>query len=245
MPLIEESTLVRELLRPADSAGEPPLQRMSRALAEGAQDRAHHVPGGSRPVGSVLGSEMSLHDILSRRRSLRAFSAEPVPAEKLGIIAGAGLAAERRQWPVGAHCGMGMTFVLAALNVAGLPPGFYICTADASNTLSLLQEKPARMQELRQRYADAPAILMVCGDVGSACRAMGKHGYGQILVRAAAAGYAAWLRAISLGMAGTVFGGTCHQVTASLIQAGSPHLWHLFTVAVGIPERCAEGALSP
>jgi hypothetical protein len=233
MPLIEEAALRRDLLSPANSTGELPLQRMTGTLAKAAQDQAHHFPDGIGSIASVLGSEMSLPNILSRRRSVRVFNAKPAPAAELAVIAQAGLAAERRLRPAEAHDCMAMTFVLAALNVAGLAPGLYISTAHAPETFSLIQHQPAWMQELRQRYADAPAILMVCGDTRSACRAMGKRGYGQILVLAAAAGHAAWLRAISLGMAGTVYGGTCHQVTASLAQADSPHRWHLFTLAVG------------
>jgi hypothetical protein len=216
---------------------------MEGSIAGGAQDQVRELPDSSRSVAGVLGSAMSLDDILSRRRSLRAFSAEPATAAELSMIAEAGLAAERRQWPVGAHHSMGLTFVLAALNVADLAPGLYLSTTRGPNAFSLIQHKPAWVPELRQRYADAPAILMICGDVGSACRAMGKPGYGQILVRAAAAGYAAWLRAISLDMAGTVFGGTCHQVTTSLSQAGSPHLWHLFTLAIGITRRNTKGSI--
>jgi hypothetical protein len=233
MPLIEEAALRRHLLSPANGAGEPPLQRMTGTLAEAAQSQAHHFPDGTGSLAGVLGSEMSMHDVLSRRRSVRVFNAKPAPVAELAVIAQAGLAAERRVRPAEAHDHMGMAFVLAALNVAGLPPGLYLSTADVREPFSLMQHEPAWMQELRQRYADAPAMLMVCGDAPSACRALGKRGYGQILLLAAAAGHAAWLRAISLGMAGTVFGGTCHQVTASLAQTHSPQRWHLFTLAVG------------
>lgn len=240
MPLIEEAALRRDLLSPPNSTCELPLQRMTGPLVKAARDQTHHAPDGIGTFVSVLGSEMSLHNILSRRRSVRAFNGKPAPVAEIAVIARAGLAAERRLRAAETPDCMRMTIVLAALNVAGLVPGLYISRAEAPGTFSLIQREPAWMHELRQRYADAPAILMICGDTRSACRAMGKRGYGQILVHAAAAGHAAWLRAISLGMAGTVFGGTCHQATASLAQDDSPHRWHLFTVAVGYRTGTSE-----
>jgi hypothetical protein len=242
MPLIEQAAILRDLLRPA-STGEPSKEHVSGTLAGGARAQPHRLADGSGSLTGILGPEPSLHDILSRRRSVRAFSPEPAPAAELGVIADTGLAAGRRLWPEVTHRSAEMIFILAALNVTGLAPGLYLRAVEAPSGFSSLGHEPAWIPEFRQRYADAPALLLVCGDADGACRAMGKGGYGQILIRAAAAGYTAWLRAVSLGLAGAVFGGSCHQVTASLSQAGYPHLWHLFTLAAGIPARYSEGVL--
>jgi hypothetical protein len=51
---------------------------------------------------------------------------------------------------------------------------------------------------------------------------------------AAAAGYGAWLAAVSIGLAGCAFGGSNHRVTAAMRHGGEP-LRHLFTVAIGYP----------
>ncbi len=236
MPLTEEATLIRDLLRPAQSTDKPVARRAGGPPAGPAQDQLHGPPPGEDSIADLLGCELSLHEILSRRRSVRSFSVQAARASELAMAADAGLTAVRRLWPVPA-LGMRLILVLAALNVAGLAPGLYRATAEAPDGFSLLERDPAWMQELRIRFADAPALLIVCGDVGSACRSMGKDGYRQALVLAAAAGHAAWLRAVSLGLAGTVFGGTCHHVTASLAEAGFAHHWHLFTLALGKPER--------
>lgn len=237
MPLIEHAKLLNDLLRPMASPGESPTQGI---IGTAAKVGPYRHPDRSDSLENIVGSELSLADVLSRRRSVRAFGPEPARTADLSMLMDAGLAAERRLWPAGTSPRVQMTFLLTALNVASLAPGLYLRATAMPGTFSALQRQPAWLPELRQRYADAPALVMVCGDAVGACRAIGKRGYGHTLVRAAAAGYAAWLRAISLAMAGTVFGGACPHVTASLDQAGFPDLWHLFTLAVGMPDRYSE-----
>jgi hypothetical protein len=242
MPLIEHATLLHDLLRPTASREEPPTELINGTPAGVIPGQGYRLPDGSDSLGGIVGSELSLADVLSRRRSVRDFGPEPARAADLSMIVDAGLAAERGLWAAGTHPWVRMTMLLAALNVTGLAPGLYLRATGTLGTFSALQRQPAWLPELRRRYADAPALVMVCGDAGGACRAIGERGYGHALVRAAAAGYAAWLRAISLGMAGTIFGWACPHVTASLAQAGVPGLWHLSTLAVGMPDRSSEGA---
>jgi hypothetical protein len=99
----------------------------------------------------------------------------------------------------------------------------------ASKGLAVLASRPTPL--LRERYAPAPVLFAVCGDLTWACSPDGP-GYGGLLVSAGALGHAIWLSALSIGLAASVFGGPCDDITEAP-RPVDPDMRHLFTVAVG------------
>jgi nitroreductase len=189
---------------------------------------------GGPPVPRGPEQVLPLEEALCRRRSVRAFGAEEVSRSDVDFVIGSGLAAERTQQAPGTHPDMGVTIATAAFNVGGLEPGLYLPAAAAG---AVCGRGPGAqwLAGLQAQYADAPALLLVCGNLARACAAAGRRGYPQLLVRAGAAGYGAWLAAVSIGLAGCAFGGSNHRVTAAMSRHGSEPLRHLFTVAIGYP----------
>jgi SagB-type dehydrogenase family enzyme len=181
-----------------------------------------------------LGQLMPLEEALRRRRSVRTFGTEEVSRSDVDFIIRSGLAAERTQQAPGTHPDLDVTIATAAFNVGGLEPGLYLAAA-AAGTVCGRGPGADWLAGLQAQYADAPALLLVCGNLARACAAVGPRGYPQLLVRAGAAGYGAWLAAVCVGLAGRAFGGSNHRVTAAMSRHGSEPLRHLFTVAIGHP----------
>jgi len=220
--VIAESSLVRGILTPARAA------------------RASVPPSaaaGPPPAPHDVAHFMSLEEALHRRRSVRTFTAEPVSAAELDLIVRSGLAAERTGWPPGRHPAMGVTIAVAAYAVSGIEPGLYL-PEPTSGAFSARPRDEGLLAGLSAQYTIAPVLLLVCGNLTQACAAFGQRGYPQLLVRAGAAGYGAWLAAVAAGLSGCAYGRTNHRVTVAVRQHGVPQrgggsLRHLFTVAVG------------
>ena len=179
-----------------------------------------------------------IQDTLARRHSVRGFAAEPVPAATVRAATAAAHAAEAAIWPPGQHGRSGFRFLAAAFSVSGLATGLYACARPDGE---LHRVDFAGLDMLREQYAPAPVLLLVCGNLNQACRTAGASGYASMLVRAGTAGYGAWLWAIANGLAGTVFGGASHQVSGAARQVDAD-LCHLFTVAIGRPRPPRPGS---
>lgn len=171
-----------------------------------------------------------VEDVLARRRSVRDFDAIPLPAAQLSAIIAAASDAEAAIWPARSHGAATFEILLAAFRVEGLVAGLY----RACCRYQLAGQDAAWLDSLRGRYADAPALLLICGNLNQACSSAGSAGYPAMLVRAGTMGYAAWLRTVSAGLAASVYGGPSHEVTAAA-RLIDENLRHLFTVAVGAP----------
>ena len=187
--------------------------------------RAHAAPP-ARLAGDQRGDRPSpaLDEVLRRRRSVRRFArGDLTRAELLGVLhrACAVLAAWSDRAPV-----LPADFVLLTDidDVADLSDGLY--RYDTGQLVSI--ETGDRSAELRARYADAPALLFVCGPLPRA----DSGDYGHRLVGAGAFGYALWLSALSSGLAGSVYGSSAALITATAHRL-RPGLRHLFTVAIG------------
>ena len=222
MPVIAESSLVRGILTPARAAraSMPPSP-----------------PADPPPAPHDVAPFMSLEAVLHRRRSVRTLSAEPVSAAELDLIVRSGLAAERTGWPPGRHPAMGVTIAVAACAVSGMEPGLYL-PEPTSGAFAALSQDEGLLAGLAAQYTVAPVLLFVCGNLTRACAAFGQRGYPQLLVRAGAAGYGAWLAAVAAGLSGCAYGRTNHRVSVAVRRHGVPQhgggsLRHLFTVAVG------------
>jgi hypothetical protein len=171
-----------------------------------------------------------LSAVLAARRSVREFSGEPLALADLEFILGHAGQAVRPWWPAGTRQDLGLTVLAAAFDVAGLPRGIH---AVVHGSPPRLLADPRWLPALRDRYAPAPVLLAVCGDLPWACSAAGP-GYAGLLTAAGALGHAMWLSALSIDLAASVYGTPCQELTGT---AGShaAGLRHLFTVAIGRP----------
>jgi hypothetical protein len=178
-----------------------------------------------------------IEDVLARRRSVRVFGPDPVPWSLLKATVTAACDAVEATWPSQCDSVGNLTVLAAAYRVDGMARGLYAPSIDPS------AEPPgtddACLEALPALYTDAPALLLICGDLNGACRAAGAAGYPSMLVRAGAIGYAAWLWAISAGLAASVYASPSHRVTGAARQLDA-NLRHLFTVALGVPADRGE-----
>jgi hypothetical protein len=174
----------------------------------------------------------SIEDTLARRRSVRAFGPDSVPSSLVRATVTAACEAEAATWPPRWHGAVTLAILVAAYRVDGMPRGLYATSTEPGGPA--LSADDAWLEALPALYADAPALLLICGDLAGACREAGPAGYTSMLVRAGTIGYAAWLWALSAGLAGSVYAGPSHGVTHAAPQLDA-NLRHLFTVALGVP----------
>jgi hypothetical protein len=178
----------------------------------------------SRPDRDGRPLPRPLDAILAERRSVRNFGDDAVDGPTLtAVLRDAGRSATGH---VGAAA-PGLAMTVAAYDVEGLSAGAY--AVDPGGALSAVAG-PSDVAPFPARYADAPALIAVCGDIGWACAA--GPGYAGLLVGAGALGYAVWLAALTHGLVASAYGAPSEELTR-IAQRADPNLRHLFTVAVG------------
>jgi nitroreductase len=227
----EQSQRLAEMLRirqlPIPGSGTTRARGRQAPAGQDAAAAGHHtwLPG-------------SIDDTLARRHSVRAFTTDPLPRSTICAAATAARDAEAAAWPAGTHGAGAFQIIVAAFRVDGLAKGLHaIGTGPGTTPLgpqigTEIDTGNGWLESLRKEYVDAPALLLICGDLNAACRDGGPTGYASMLVRAGTIGYAAWLWAVSAGLAGSVYGPACHRVTGAARQLDA-NLRHLFTVAIG------------
>jgi nitroreductase len=159
-------------------------------------------------------------EIVRSRHSVRTFSTEPIDIAHLRVI----IDSAHLRHP-------GFSVLIAAYRVADLDSGTYL--AEPGNELTARPEYI--LDGVREAYADAAALLIICGDLAAAVEADGPNGYSRLLVQAGAFAYTAWLTALSLGLAGSVYGRSNGDADAAARRSGG--LRHLFTAALGREPR--------
>jgi len=188
------------------------------------------VPGPQAPPPRLRRELRPLSAVLAARRSVREFSGEPLALADLEFILGHADQAVRAWWPAGPRQDLGLTVLTAACDVAGLPRGIH---AVVNGSRPRLLADPRWLPALRGKYAPAPVLLAVCGDLPWACSAAGP-GYGGLLTAAGALGHAMWLSALSIDLAASVYGSPCQELTG-IAGSYAVGLRHLFTIAIGRP----------
>lgn len=166
-------------------------------------------------------------EVVRRRRSVRSFDARPIDLTQLREI----IDTAQSRHP-------DLSVLLAAYKVSGLTPGTYLLESGSDPVP--LAEFP--LKSIRETYPDAAAVLIICGDLASACDAEGANGYSRLLVQAGSFAYTAWLTAVSLGLAGSVYGRSNNDADGAARRTSERR--HLFTAALG-HEASAESSGSP
>jgi len=233
MPLIRPETRFRRVTQEMQAR----RPRLSEATAADSAGRAwQQAPARcDEPVQDM--ADLSwlpgpIEDALARRRSVRVFAPDAVSSSLVKAIVTAAYDAEAATWPPRWHGAATLAILVAAYRVDGMARGLYAPSIEPGR--QPLGADDAWLQALPAMYADAPALLLICADLNGACREAGAAGYPATLVRAGTLGYAAWLWALSSGLAGSVYAGPSPGVTGAARQLDA-NLRHLFTVAVGVP----------
>ena len=178
---------------PGDGAA-PAAPAVPVVPGDGAAPAVPAAPGGCEWLPGPAGQAMA------RRQAVRDFADSPVPAAQVLAIIAAARGADASLWPPRSHSAGTFEILVAAFGVGGMPRGLY--PAGAGFGTRMAQVEPGWLDSLRDQYADAPVLLLICADLNGACRAAGPAGYPSMLVRAGTLGYAAWLAGIAGGLAG-------------------------------------------
>lgn len=211
MPLIAETA-------PHDAVSEMLHSRTPFPEAEGPVAAATATP--------LQGPCPLLGSAIAARRSVYRFSSDELDPADLIRVLGAAEHQQAAQWPADRHGHPGLSFLVAAHTVTGLEPGLY--PRDPVTGSLGRPTRPGLVEDLRDAYVSAPALVLICGPL----RATPGAAYGSLLVRAGALGYAVWLAAVSVGLSCSVYG----AASASLSRLTRHDPDHLFTVALGYGE---------
>ncbi|MEV6674681.1 nitroreductase family protein [Streptomyces sp. NPDC051162] len=226
------------------------LQSRSRLTAEDLLDAAPAAdpalreplaPAGAQGISAVSAppSQVALETALRRRKSVRAYDGEPVPVEVLASVVRQAADYDRSAWP-DHEAGAGLEFLVAARSVAGLPQGLYLHSADRGDFTPLADlpdGEAAADLVLQLEYADAPAIVIVCGPLAASLDRHGEHGHRLLLTRAAAAAQTAWLATLSHGLSGSIFAGFLAASLKPLVPVDGYRNVQLLAFSLGYEAR--------
>jgi len=186
------------------------------------------------------GDPGALDALLRRRTSVRTWARTPLAQEEVRTVVRAAGDADARLWPGEAAAGQGLELLLVAWRVAGLAPGLY-----AGLGLERAGELPtgpaAQELVLQVEYAEAPALVLVLGDLAAAEARHGCHGHRLALLRAGAAAHAGWLAALGAGLVGGVFAGLLPGPLRGLAGVDGASRAQLFALAIGhaVPDQAS------
>jgi nitroreductase len=170
-------------------------------------------------------------DVLRSRRSVRSYAPRPVPFADLERVVLAGQAAVDDLFGAATPAGAELVAIILRR------PGDEVRVRRAQRWAP----GPAfAVDDLATTYADAPALVFICGDLAAASDGLGSRGYPNALVRAGCFGYAAWLAGIAGGLSGCVFGRSYAPVTRLARSATGRPLRHLFTLTLGWDASAGE-----
>lgn len=179
---------------------------------------------------------LPLWDVLQSRRAIRAYAKAAISRKILATMLKAAIEGDKADWPRSEFPAK-IELLVVAWRVEGLPQGIYRYLP-ATHSLTLVGPAPDRETSgkdmvLQTEFADAPAIVLVTGELGIALKQHGAWGHRNLLVRAGAAGYRLWLASLAMGLSGTVFAGLLPRAAQRLAGLDGYRKAGLFAYAVG------------
>ncbi|MEV6847896.1 nitroreductase family protein [Actinoplanes sp. NPDC051411] len=179
-----------------------------------------------------------LHDVLPERTAVRDYAATPLSGADLSALFAAADRMDARGWPAERAAGVDLELYCAAWRVTGVDTGLYRYRPEQSELCRVanLPDGPeAEELVMQEEFAKAAALVVITGNLAAALARHGSHGHRLLLARAGAAGHAAWLAALRLDLAGTVFAGLLPSVLRARAGADGYHRAALFAFAAGHP----------
>lgn len=233
------SRLDAQTLRRTPTAADPSLRGPLHTVASGTG-----ASGSGEGVAAIAAppSGQPLDALLRGRTSQRVYGPEPVPVEALAAVVEQAAHFDRSAWP-DHEAGAGLEFLVAARNVAGLNPALYLYSEDRGD-FTPLAELPdgaaAADLVLQLEFADAPAIVLVCGPLAASLGRHGEHGHRLLLGRAGAAAHTAWLTALDRGLVGSIFAGFLSAALKPLVPVDGYRSAQLLAFSLGRPPASPE-----
>ncbi|HEY0531945.1 MAG TPA: nitroreductase family protein [Actinoplanes sp.] len=215
----------------AEAAARPPAPVPARLRRAPDQGPLTTLPAPAAP-------RAALHDVLPERTAVREYAGTPVSGADLSALFAAADRMDARGWPAERAAGVDLELYCAAWRVTGVDTGLYRYRPQRSElcrVASLPDGPEAEELVMQQEFAQAAALLVITGNLAAALARHGSHGHRLLLSRAGAAGHAAWLAALRLGLAGTVFAGLLPNVLRERAGADGYHRAALFAFAAGHP----------
>jgi hypothetical protein len=177
-----------------------------------------------------------LGDVLFDRVAVRDYAPTALTTAEISAILAAADLMDAGSWPREAEAGLGLELYLAAWRVEGVDTGLYRYLPDrpALRRVADLPSGPEAAElVMQEEFAEAAALLLITGNLAGAIDRHGSHGHRLLLTRAGAAGHAAWLAALRLRLAGTVFAGLLPHVLRERAGADGYHRAPLLAFAAG------------
>jgi Nitroreductase family len=167
-------------------------------------------PPGPGAGATFPGGPAGLDAAILARRSVRAFSPVPVSHADLEQVTAAMAAVRAHRAAAGAPRTSARPLLAVARGTDALPAGVYEVdprTGAIGRRRGAFGPAEARACTNQSALAEAPASVVVVGNLRDALTARGARGYGELGIACGAQAGAGWLRATSLGLVGTLAGG--------------------------------------
>ena len=130
-----------------------------------------------------------------------------------------------------------LNLLVVAWRVRGLAPAIYYYQAESHSLLQIgaapISKQARNNLTLQAEFAEAPAIVLITGNLAAACTRYGGWGHRQLLLRAGAAGHRLWLASVGIGLAGTTFAGFLPRAAQSIAWVNNSTNASLFAYSVG------------
>ncbi|MEU3568947.1 nitroreductase family protein [Kitasatospora sp. NPDC036755] len=222
---LDAESLDRPLTTP-----DPALRGLLRISAEKRAGGAGGIPAVAAPTG-----RKSLDELLRHRSSVRTYGSRPVAVEAIAAMVHRASDFDRSAWPDHGS-GAELEFLVAARDVSGLPRGLYLFSPERGDFTALADlpgSEAAGDLVLQLEFADAPAIVLVCGPLAGSLDRHGEHGHRLLLTRAGAAAHTAWLTALDLGLVGSIFAGFLSAALKPLVPVDGYRSTQLLAFSLG------------
>lgn len=237
---------------------------------------AHHLTGGMEPRAREFSQRApdkrysrmpritlpprqplpaGLGDVLTRRRSARAFAGSSVPLAALSSLLAwsAGVTEDRAPWPRRAYPSGGAYYpyelYVIARAVTGLPRGLYHWHAP-THTLASLPYPGSAWRRLWQsilepRFRPAAAAIVITGRPGASLTKYGPRAYRFLLLSAGAIMQNLYLATTALGLAGTAIGAPVDHLLERALGLSRASEMVLTFYLLGAPGATSEAPPPP
>ncbi|MEV0962054.1 nitroreductase family protein [Streptomyces sp. NPDC049910] len=248
MPLIDTARLTEELLAAPPTASATTATASATvstataataATASTATATAGFRPGAAPPLpGDPV-------QALRRRTAQRHWAPEPLDGDVLVQALGYAFEQDERLWRPAFPTLPAPSATVLVQRLLGVPDGCHHYVPGERRLEPEPRDLPPLADLVLQlEFGDAPALVVVHGDLAATAERHGAGGHRLLLARGAALAHATWLAALSLGAAGSVFAGVLGAAGRTHLGIDGSGRAQLIGLALGSP-RPVRSAPAP